>query len=300
MTQHTEFRRPEGVKVTYRRMKFPFESTGFDRYWHGGSPFRSLFWTQLSTAFEPGETFFIDSARALKGVVKDPALLEEMNEFCKQEGHHTAQHLKFDRMNAAMGIDVESCTRRYTRALDRAREKLDALEMLAATVALEHLTAGMAGLALSRPDLSAGADPNVDALWAWHAAEEAEHKATCFDIYQAAGGHYLQRAIIMPASWLLIIGISLYNTLDLLWRDKKLRDVRDVFSGLWYLFGWRGMFTSLVPTFLAFFHPRFHPWKHDDSAQIATWKAGNAQYIVGTTRSRSSLAPQALPQAVAV
>lgn len=299
MSEPTEFRRPEGVKVTYRRMKFPFETVGFDRYWHGGSPFRSLFWTQLSTAFEPGETFFIDSARALRGTVKDPALLEEMNEFCKQEGHHTAQHLKFDRMNAAMGIDVEGCSRRYTRALDDAREKLDAMEMLAVTVALEHLTAGMASQHLSRPDLTRGADPNVDALWTWHAVEETEHKATCFDIYQAAGGGYWRRAIIMPASWFMIIAISLYNTLHLLWRDKKLRDVKDVLSGLWYLFGWRGMFTSLLPTFLAFFRPRFHPWKHDDSAQIAAWKARNAQYIVGSTRARTSGAP-ALPQAVAV
>ncbi len=297
MSEHTEMQRPEGVKVTYRRMKFSFESVGFDRYWHGGSPFRSLFWTQLSTAFDPGETFFIDSARALKGTLKDPALLEEMNEFCKQEGHHTAQHLKFDRMNAAKGIDVAGCSRRYTRSLDRARAKLDAMEMLAVTVALEHLTAGMAGLHFTRPDLSAGSDPNVDALWSWHAAEETEHKATCFDIYKAAGGSYWQRVVIMPAAWFIIIAISLYNTFDLLRRDKKLSNldgVKDVLSGVWYLFGPRGMFTSLFPTFLGFFRPRFHPWAHDDSARIEQWKSGNAMYIQVSTRStrdRNSGAP---------
>jgi hypothetical protein len=69
MTEQRALRRPEGVKVTYRRMKFDFEE-GFDRYWLAGSPFKSLFWTQLSTAFEPGEKFFIDSARALKGEIR--------------------------------------------------------------------------------------------------------------------------------------------------------------------------------------------------------------------------------------
>src|SRR5688500_2097605 len=85
------FRRPEGVKVTFRRMLFPFEDAGFDRYWHSGSPFKSLFWTQLSTAFDAGEKFFIDSARALRTEVQDPKLLEELAEFCKQAGHHTAR-----------------------------------------------------------------------------------------------------------------------------------------------------------------------------------------------------------------
>jgi hypothetical protein len=297
MSEQAGIRRPPGLKVTYRRMKFPFETTGFDRYWHGGSPFRSLFWTQLSTAFEPGEKFFIDSARALKGTVKDPALLEEMNEFCKQEGHHTAQHLKFDRMNAAKGIDIDGCRRRFTATLDRARSNMDPMEMLAATVALEHLTAALAEQQFARPDLSAGADPNVDALWVWHAAEETEHKATCYDIYQAAGGGYFRRAIIMPGAWFMIVAISLYNTMVLLHRDKKLFNFKDVFGGLWYLFGPRGMLTSLLPTFLEFFRPSFHPWKHDDSAVIEHWKANNSQYMEAP---RASLRPAAKPAPLAI
>ena len=179
--------RPQGVRVTYRRMKFDFES-GFDRYWHSGSPFKSLFWTQLSTAFDPGERFFIDSARALKSLTSDPALIDEINEFCKQEGHHSAQHLKFDRLNEQMGIDVQGCRARYDAILSWARRTCDDKEMLAATCALEHFTSGFADMFLSTPEISAGADPRVVALWAWHAAEEAEHRATCFDLYQACGG----------------------------------------------------------------------------------------------------------------
>lgn len=271
-------RRPEGVKVTYRRMKFDFED-GFDRYWHGGSPFRSLFWTQLSTAFEPGEKFFIDSARALRGEVKDPALLEELSEFCKQEGHHTAQHLKFDRINAEMGIDVDGCRARYARILDRAREKLDPLEMLAATMALEHFTAGFADLYFKNPRLSEGADRRVHALWSWHAAEEAEHKATCFDVYRAAGGSEAKRVVAMPAAWFLILWLSMVNTLVLLWKDRKLFALRDVLGGFWYLFGPRGLVSGLLPAFFGYLSPRFHPWKNDNSGDIARWKAENAHYI---------------------
>lgn len=272
------FRRPPGVEVEYRRVHFPFEDKGFDRYWHGGSAFKSLFWSQLSTSFDAGERFFIDSARALKTCIADPALHDELQEFCKQEGHHTAQHLKFDRMNAAMGVDVKACERRYRRALKGARRQLSPLGMLAATVALEHFTAGMAELHFKRPDMSADADPNVLALWDWHAMEETEHKATCYDIYRAAGGGYLRRALIMPGAWSMILLISLVNTFDLLRTDKRLF-TRDTWDGLRYLFGPRGMVSGLLPTFFTFFRPRWHPWQTDNSSEISRWVRDNPQYV---------------------
>jgi predicted metal-dependent hydrolase len=271
-------RRPDGVRVTYRRVHLPFEDQGFSRYWHDASPFKSYFWSQLSTSFEAGEKFFIDSARALKGHIKDPALLEELNEFCKQEGHHTFQHLKFDRMNAALGLDIETCQRRYGWLLNRVRNRLDPMEMLAVTVALEHFTAGFAELYFARPELSTGADPNVQALWTWHAIEETEHKATCYDIYRAAGGSYWTRVTSMPAAWSLILIISLMNTFTLLRNDKKLF-TRDTLSGLRYLFGCRGLVTGLLPAFFEYLSPRFHPWKQDNSAAIVSWLATNQSYV---------------------
>jgi uncharacterized protein len=273
-----DFRRPEGVTVTYRRVHFPFEDVGFDRYWHSGSPFKSFFWSQLSTSFDAGEKFFIDSARALKGELQHPALIAELQEFCKQEGHHTQQHLKFDRANAALGLDIDGCVRRYGLVLNRARRRLDAMGMLAVTVALEHFTSTFAQLHFDRPDLSEGADPNVLALWNWHAAEETEHKATCYDIYRAAGGSYWRRAVTLPVAWSLILMISLVNTTVLLSKDGKLF-TGDTLSGLRYLFGRRGMVTGLLPAFFEFFGRRWHPWKQDNSEAIRKWTRENAQYV---------------------
>jgi predicted metal-dependent hydrolase len=259
-------------------MKFPFEERGFDRYWHGGSPFRSLFWAQLSTSFEAGEKFFIDSARALKGEIQDLALLDELGEFCKQEGHHTFQHLKFDRMNAAHGIDIESCRKRYGFILGRARKRLDPMQMLAVTVALEHFTSGLSQQYFERPDQMAGADPNVVALWSWHAAEETEHKATCYDIYRAAGGSYWDRVSSLPFAWGIILAISLVNTFGLLRKDGKLF-TRDTLAGLRYLFGRRGVVTGLVPAFFAYLSPKWHPWQEDNSQEIAKWVQHNQCYV---------------------
>jgi predicted metal-dependent hydrolase len=275
-------------------MKFDFEQ-GFDRYWHSASPFKSLFWTQLSTAFAPGERFFIDSARALKSKVDDPALLEEIAEFCKQEGHHTAQHLKFDQLNAAMGIDIEGCRKRYARILDSARNGLDPMEMLAATCALEHFTSAFADAFFKEPQIADGADPKVVALWAWHAAEEAEHRATCFDIYQQLGGRYLRRVSLMLGSWFLILWAALTNTMILLWKDRSLF-TRDTWRGLFYLFGRRGVITSLVPAFFRYLRPSFHPWQEGDPATIARWQEHNARYIVNLDEVLDAQASRTRPE----
>lgn len=278
MTSSHASGRPDGVKVTFRRMQFDFEQ-GFDRYWHSGSAFKSLFWAQLSTSFEPGERFFIDSARALKDRIDDPVMLAEIAEFCRQEAHHTAQHLKFDRMNAAMGIDVEGCRKRYAAALRRARDQLDPMEMLAATCALEHFTSGFADLYFRRPEISDGADPRVLALWAWHAAEEAEHRGTCHDLYARLGGGYRPRVMIMFSAWFGILLLSLVNTVSLLRRDGRLWTL-DTLRGLGYLFGRRGLVTGLAPAFLRYFRRDFEPWDGADPADIERWQAANARYIV--------------------
>lgn len=281
MAAAVAFSRPEGVKVTYRRMRFSFEE-GFDRYWQGGSPFRSYFWTQLSTSFQPGERFFIDSARSLKHVIDDPALLAELAEFCRQEGHHTAQHLKFDNLNQALGVDVQTCRARYAWWLGVGRRLLSPMRMLGITCALEHFTSGFADLLFRRPDIAEGSDPRVQALWSWHAIEEAEHRGTCFDVFEAAGGTYVQRVTTLFVAWSLLLAVSLVNTFTLLRQDGRLF-TWDTLAGLGYLFGPRGIVTSLVPELLRYLRPGFRPWDAPvtiDGAVIAAWQKANAEHIV--------------------
>lgn len=291
MTASSARPRPEGLDLSFRKMRFDFED-GFDRYWHGGSPFKSLFWSQLSTAFQPGEKFFVDSARALEHAVEDPELLAEMRVFAQQEGHHTAQHLKFDKMNEALGVDVATCRARYARWLGLGRRHYGPMGMLGVTCALEHFTSGFADLWYARPDMSEGADPKVAALWSWHAAEEAEHRGTCFDIYVAAGGDYLTRVRTLLTSWTLILAISMVNTFSLL-RQERALFTWDTARGLWYLFGWRGHLMALVPVFLRYLVPGFHPWKDEvqmDPEAIRAWQEANHRYIVKLGPSATALA----------
>ncbi len=295
MHQAEKTHRPSDVHVTYRKMEFEFEKTGFDKRWHDGSAFISYFWGALSTAFPPGEKFFMDSAKALRDQIDDPELLEEIAEFVRQEGHHTFQHQKFNRMLGELGFDVALYESRYARVLNRAADTLDPMGWLAATMALEHFTAGFAHQYLTNEAVSAGADPNVRALWAWHAAEEAEHKATCFDLYQRLGGGYFRRVVNAPAAWGLLLFITFHNLSSMLRKEGRLFDLRDNARGLWYLFGTKGLVTKLMPAFFAYFRPDFHPWQENDASLIAQWQAQNARYIKSTHTNASANPSATLP-----
>ncbi len=231
-------------------------------------------------------------------MTSDPALLDEIAEFCRQEGHHTAQHLKFDRLNEQLGIDVAGCRRRYDRILRWARRSLNAKEMLAATCALEHFTSGFADTFFHTSEISDGADPRVVALWAWHAAEEAEHRATCHDLYQTCGGWYLQRVTTMMGAWFLIVVTALYNTFVLLKRDKKLF-TRDTLQALRYLFGRKGLLSGMLPAFFAYFRPGFHPWQGISGDGIARRQVENARYIVNLEQVEQARGLTATPREAA-
>lgn len=297
MAVTTATRKPTHVQVTFRSMKFDFDS-GFRADWHGGSPFISHFWSALSQALPPGEKFFIDSLRAIRERVDDPELLDEIEQFVRQEAHHTAQHRKFNRMVQALGYDTEALEARYARALDLSWRLLGPLGRVSVTMALEHFTAGLAHQYFTNPRTGEGADPKVLALWAWHAAEEAEHKSTAFDAYRRAGGGYWWRLLTAP-SWFIVLGITLLNVADMLRADGK-ADLRDVARGARYLFGTQGVIRGMLPGFGAYLGPSFHPWDEDDSDELKRWESESSRYIVQRRslkreRSPRRTAPQQHP-----
>lgn len=272
-------RRPQGVRVVYRRMDFEFEKAGVDTRWHGGSAFVSYFWNALSMSFPPGERFFIDAARAVRSQIEDPELEEELEQFIRQEAHHSFQHRQFNRLVGEAGFNVARYEGRFARALQRAADALNPMQKLAVTVALEHFTATLSREWLTNADLAKGADSRVVALWQWHCAEEIEHKATCFDLYERLGGSARTRIRAARRAWLLILSITFYNLIGMLREDGQLFDLRDHAKGLWHLLGPRGLITKMLPGLLAYLSDGYHPWQEDDSAALGRWREENARYI---------------------
>lgn len=250
--------------------QFHFEwAEDLPRYWFGGDPFRTHYMNALSILFPKGEQFFIDAVRALRDQNDDPELDRAIRGFIGQEGWHRQAHAGFNAFLTRLGLPVEALEARIERRIVFVKENLKPMRWLAATVCLEHFTAIMAHHLLRHEDELARMPAPLRRLWAWHALEELEHKSVAFDLYVKAGGSYGRRVRVMI---LVTINFSLdilRNLIGLLRADGLFWSPRVWISGLAFLFGPRmGLVRSILPDYLRFFRPSFHPWDADDRELI--------------------------------
>jgi predicted metal-dependent hydrolase len=173
------------LELEVRNLKFDVGEV--PRHWHGQRKSVTAFFNNLSIFFPAGERFFIQSVKAYKDAVKEPQLARDMRTFYAQEGVHTREHVRYNTMLAEQGYPVEAMDRRVNKLLAFLKLVLFKRWQLAVTAALEHFTALMADWVLATPQTMADADPNMAALWRWHAAEENEHKAVAFDVFRTIG-----------------------------------------------------------------------------------------------------------------
>lgn len=241
------------------------------RQWLGGRRVGSAWFTALSTSFPRGEAFFIESLRANKQALP-PELAQDVARFIAQEASHAREHRRFNRMMARTGYDLAPIDARLAQYIAETTHPSNFVNLLA-SAALEHLTAIMAHDLLAR-GLMDQANPKIAALWRWHAAEEIEHKAVCFDVWMhVASGLSPWRRWKIRSLVMLKISISFLRERG---RDTCELLVQDGYSPAHaraslrrYLFGRRGLLWALLGPWLRWFVPGFHPWHHDDHALIS-------------------------------
>ena len=137
------------------------------------------------------------------------------------------------------------------------------------TCALEHFTAILAERIINDTEDREAMHPAIRPLWVWHALEETEHKAVAFDVYRAVGGGYLRRVLVMSLTTIVFIGVAAYFQARLLAADPAPFSLRDYLGGFDHLWGRRGAFRKLIPHYLAYYRPSFHPNDRDASELIA-------------------------------
>jgi hypothetical protein len=242
------------------------------RYWFDNDPFRTRFFDAMSLLFPEGEKFFIACVRDYHDQIKDPALAEQVRGFVYQEGQHGMVHTRFNDRLRAQGIDVDRELEEQKQLLNETfRKRFPKVFTLAQTAASEHLTALMAH-GFFATDLMAKADPRIRAMYAWHAIEEIEHKAVAFDVFkQVARGSYLTRISAMLMASLgfpLHVFVIMHRMFKV---DRPQKPFAMWLRGLWWLYGWGGLYPRLLPHYFAYFLPGFHPWKHGDMGIHETW-----------------------------
>ncbi|MEK1943848.1 MAG: metal-dependent hydrolase [Pseudomonas sp.] len=255
-----------------RRMDFTFAET--EKYWWSGDAFMTHFMNNLSSLFPYGEMFFVDSVRAVRERITEPQLKKDISAFIGQEAMHSKEHATYNEYAAKHEIDLEKLELRIKVLLEWVTKITTKKQRLAATCALEHFTATMAQQLLQREDLTTQIDdPKMYQLWMWHAIEENEHKAVCYDAYQAVGGGYFTRVTMMAISTVIFFGVISWFQVHLLRKDRQLFNLRSWGRGLRTLFSPRdGFLTKLILPYLDYYRPGFHPFDHDTKVLEQRWK----------------------------
>ena len=249
-----------------------FARKGKRHWWLNDNPVATAWHNALSATFPRGEAFFVESVKAFREGVP-PQLAEEIRAFIAQEVNHSREHVGFNRAAVDAGYDLAAIDHRVAEWIGTTRQR-PAIVNLAATMALEHFTAMMAHEFLTRPEYLAGADPESAALWRWHAIEELEHKGVAYYTYLDAtragsrSKRWKIKALVMLTVTNNFVRNRIHDTLELLEQDGLTgwRVKARLFA---YLLWQPGMLRRIVPAWLAYFRPGFHPWNHDDRALIA-------------------------------
>ncbi|HEY1077354.1 MAG TPA: metal-dependent hydrolase [Fontimonas sp.] len=242
------------------------------KYWFGGDAFKTRFFDAMSLLFPEGEKFFICCVRDFRDQIKDPELLAQVKDFIYQEGQHGMVHTRFNNRLKAQGIAVDTILAKQKDIMfNFFRKRFSPTYTLGQTAAAEHMTALMAH-GFFKNGMFADADPRIRAMYAWHAVEEIEHKAVAYDVFKkVAGGGYFTRVLSM-LQVALTFPLHVFMIMRHMFAVDGVKNRTGVWlRGLWWLYGPGGLYPRLLPHFLTYFKPGFHPWQHGDLTPYQEW-----------------------------
>ncbi|MGY0025288.1 metal-dependent hydrolase [Streptomyces sp. YJ-C3] len=206
--------------IAARRVSFDWESTPL--HWIPDEPTATHVINVLHLLLPAGERWFVKVFKEALPLVDDPELLKDVKGFMGQEATHSVQHAYVLDHLAVQRLQTAD----YTKYVDFLFEKLlggtpppgmpiPAQEWLrlrlSVIAAIEQFTAVLGDWVLSADALDrADCDAVMLDLLRWHGAEEVEHRAVAFDMYQHCGGRGLRRYARRTAGMAVTAPVMLY------------------------------------------------------------------------------------------
>jgi uncharacterized protein len=246
-----------------RKMGFSFDEV--PRRWFYDSVLVSDISNALNLLFPAGERFFVRSVKHYLPQLRDAGLRARVRAFFGQEGSHGHEHERAFEMLEAQGYEVREWLEWYERwAFEVLEQRSPPNLRLSVTVALEHFTAALAEVALTR-EFFDHAHPRMQELLRWHACEEIEHKAVAFDVLQEVDPRYWVRMVGLAIAGVTLMGFWRSSTKMLIaqepdyTREQLRREQREARE--------RGQNRrALLRAVLSYVRPGFHPDQIDNRA----------------------------------
>jgi len=184
--------------IPVRTMKFDVPSAGdFHPLYLAGSAALSYNHTAFGLYAALLEPFAVKSFRRVLDRIRDGALREEVDRFCRQEAQHYQRHIDFNKVVIAHGYPgLEQRIDRLRGDLDKflgnASDRhcigyVEGFESYTTQFALRMIESGLYDHRRTHPAFGT--------LFKWHMLEEIEHRTVAFDLYQHLFGRaYWHRA----------------------------------------------------------------------------------------------------------
>jgi predicted metal-dependent hydrolase len=182
--------------IPVRSMKFDVpESGAFDPIYIAGSAALSYSHTAFGLYVAILEPFAVKSLRRVLDRIRDDALREQVDRFCRQEAQHYQRHIDFNKVVLAHGYPglearIDVLKRDLEGFLGQASDRfclgyVEGFESYTTQFALRMIDSGLYDHRRTHPAFGA--------LFKWHMLEEIEHRKVAFDLYQHLYGGYFQR-----------------------------------------------------------------------------------------------------------
>lgn len=228
----------ERYAIVPRRVSFDWHGTPL--HWIPDEPTASHVINVLHLLLPAGERWFVKVFKEGLPLVTDPELLKDVKGFMGQEATHSVQHSYVLDHLAEQRLNTDA----YTRRVDYLFEKLLGekppwgipfpagrwlLYRLAFVAAIEQFTAVLGDWVLRAEGLDrAGSDEVMLDLLRWHGAEEVEHRAVAFDMYEHCGGpdalRYARRVGTMCVTAPVLLWLWTSGAAYLIQHDPQLAD----------------------------------------------------------------------------
>lgn len=266
--------------IKVRNVSFNFDDV--PKHWVLNNPIMTHFVNSMHIVFPEGEKFFIRSVRKFSKEVRDEQLRKDIKAFCGQEGVHAREHERFWEVMEEQGLQPEgyagflnkvgfkgkySVENILVNGLNKVSPRLGDKLGLSVTAALEHYTAILANAVFHEPIFTNdNMAPQMLELLHWHASEEIEHKAVCYDVMKEIDESYLLRVSGMGVATVMLwsyLGMGqlyfIIHDKDINW--KKMPGQSKDFANR-IVFGKIGK--GLAENFSKYFQKDFHPNDIDD------------------------------------
>jgi predicted metal-dependent hydrolase len=258
-------------QIQVRKPVFDFNDR-IAEFWFDNDPLRTSMLMALSAGFPDGERFFIESVRRYQTQITDPVLQQEVRSFIGQEAHHAQAHHDLNAFFTQRGYPIDKIEVAIGRLLNFFRRNLSPERQLAHTVAVEHFTALLSECYMLDPAVLNTMDPAMAQIWAWHAAEEYEHKSVAFDVYRSTVNNEWLRLSQMGVFTVLFLTFTSLDTVRVLRRTGRAGDMKLWFKNINLMWGAPGVFRKMIPSYLDYFRRDFHPTQHNFDAKLVVIK----------------------------